>query len=641
MDQHTAPTDTIDLRDYLQVLARQWRLVAGITAAVVAVALVTSVLQTPVYESSTEVAIEPVRSGSDAALEDLLLRDEIVETERRVITSTNVTQRVIAELGLEVSSARLLEMVSVRAIPNTRVVTISATHTDPQFAAGVANSVATSYLDYRRDRALDEVTAARTNLDERSRELQEEIDAIDRELGPAADDNTSALSPDDQSLLAQRDALNQQLAQIATQLAVLDPGSSAIRGGGEILVPAEPANSPVSPKPLRTGVLALVLGLMLGVGAAFLRDHFDDAIRSEDDVKRATEGQPIVGRVTAWDDPAADQKLITLVDPFAANSEEFQALAANVRFALLSRAGRHAARPDDPEVPAGRSVAITSSGQGEGKTTVAGNLAVAAAGAGRRVILVGADLRKPTLAARFGLPDGAGLTDALVNAADLSDQEKLAAHLVDVGIPRLRVLPAGSIPPNPTELLASNQMAWLHESLAAMADLVVYDTPPILPVADTLELAHHADLVFVVVRTELCHRRDLTHAVERLHGVGAEVGGIVLNGLATSRTGYGYGGYYGYGRAGSDEYRPRTAEPRTTEARAAEPGAAEERAEAPRQGAGANFSAVRVTDGPRRPNGGPSAPPTGDAPEPVEPVAGDPGVVEEDDDLDTWLFKNR
>lgn len=628
VDQHTAP-DTIDLRDYLRVLARQWRIVAGITIVVVTVALVSSFLQTPVYESSSEVAIEPVRSGSDAALEDLLLRDEIVETERRVITSRNVTDRVIAELGLDMSSAELLDRVSVRAIPNTRVVTISATSTDPQWAAAVANSFATSYLDYRRDRALDEVTAARSNLSERARELQEEIDAIEAELGPSGAD-AATLSPDDQSLVAQRDALAQQVAQIAIQLAALDPGGGAIRGGGEILVPAEPTNSPVSPRPLRTGVLALVLGLMLGVGAAFLRDHFDDAIRGEDDVKRATEGQPIVGRITSWDDEAADQKLITLVDPFAANSEEFQALAANVRFALLSRAGRHATVRDRDERPAGRSIAVTSSGQAEGKTTVAGNLAVAAAAAGRRVILVGADLRKPTMARRFGLPDGAGLTDALVNAAELTDGEKLAAHLVDVGIPRLRLLPAGSIPPNPTELLASSQMAWLHDSLAGMADLVVYDTPPILPVADTLELAHHADLTFIVVRAELCHRRDLSHAVERLHGVGAEVGGIVLNGLSSGRGGYGYGGYYGYGRQGTDEYRPRTVD--------------EDRATG-EQEAGASFSAVRV----RQPSRGQSrsrpdsAPPPPGQPQPPDEAAGDAGTsgLEHDDDLDTWLFRNR
>ena len=615
--EQTAP-DTIDLRDYLRVLARRWRLVAGITAIVVAVALVASFLQTPLYESSAEVAIEPVRSGSDAALEDLLLRDEIVETERRVITSRSVADRVIADLELDRPATELLEIVDVRAIPNTRVVTISATSTDPQFAAAVANSFATSYLDYRRDRALDEVTAARSNLTERSQELQQEIDALEDELGPTGAD-AAALSPDDRSLVAQRDALSQQLAQIAIQLAALDPGGGAIRGGGEILVPAEPTSAPVSPKPLRTGVLALVLGLMLGVGAAFLRDHFDDAIRSEDDVKRATDNEPIVGRVTTWDDEAADQKLITLVDPFAANSEEFQALAANIRFALLSRAGRHAVQGRGDDAPAGRSIAITSSGKGEGKTTVAGNLAVAAAAAGRRVILVGADLRKPTMAGRFGLPDGAGLTDALVNAAELTDQEKLAAHLVDVGIPRLRVLPAGSIPPNPTELLASSQMAWLHESLASMADLVVYDTPPVLPVADTLELAHHADLTFIVVRAEVCHRRDLTHAVERLHGVGADVGGVVLNGLSAGRGAYGYGGYGRYGDAGTDEYRPRTID----EDRMAE-----------RQDAGASFSAVQVKHADQQPTGAPPA------------SRGDDGGGQQidafqDDDLDTWLFKNR
>ena len=603
----TAP-DTIDLRDYLRVLARQWRLIAALTTIVLAFAVTTAMLQTPVYESSVEVAIEPVRSGSDAALEDLLLRDEIVETERRVITSVNVTSRVIEDLGLDMTSPQLLRQVSVRAIPNTRVVTISATDTDPAWAAAVANSFATSYLDYRRDRALDEVTAARTNLNQRSQEIQQEIDAIERELGPTT--TTGGLSPDDEALAAQRDALAQQIAQIAIQLASLDPGAEAIRGGGEILVPAEPATAPVSPRPLRTGVLALVLGLMLGVGAAFLRDHFDDVIRTEDDVKRAAEGMPIVGRLTAWDDPAADQKLITLVDPFAANSEEFGALAANVRFALLSRSGRHSTG----DGRAGRSVSITSSGPGEGKTTVAGNLAVAAASAGRRVILIGADLRKPTMARRFGLPDGAGLTDALVNAADLTDPDKLAAHLVDVGIPRLRVLPAGSIPPNPTELLASAQMSWLHDSLCEMADLVVYDSPPVLPVADTLELAHQADLTFLVARAELCHRRELQHAIERLQGVGADVGGVIVNGVTGGRTGYGYGyGSYGYGRPGTDEYRPRTSD-----------GGPSPSSETFSARSGATATTPEPTaDEKTRTN---------------EPDADDASGI---DDLDNWLFKNR
>lgn len=622
MDQ-TAP-DTIDLRDYLRVLARQWRLIAGLTVVVVSVALAASLVQTPVYESTAEVAIEPVRSGSDAVLEDLLLRDEIVETERRIITSSAVAERVVADLGTNIEPRRVLEMVSVRAIPNTRVVTIAATSTDRDLAAAVANSFAASYLDYRRDRALDDITAARTNLDQRARELQAQIDDLDREIGPGT--STGSLSPDDQALVSQREALAQQLAQVTVQLASLDPGTEAVRGGGEVLVPAVAEDAPVSPKPLRTGVLALVLGLMLGVGAAFLRDHFDDMIRDEDDVVRASGGETVVGRVTAWDDPAADQKLITLVDPFASTSEEFHALAANVRFALLSRSGRHA-RPDG-SAPAGRSIAVTSAGQGEGKTSTAGNLAVAAAGSGRRVIVVDADLRKPTLARRFGLPDGVGLTDVLVNAADLADREKVADHLIDIGIPRLRVLPAGSIPPNPTELLASNQMAWLHDTLASMADLVIYDSPPVLPVADTLELAHHADLTFVVTRTEVCHRRELTHTLERLARVGAEVGGIVVNGLqlGRSRYGYGYGGYGRYGREAADEYRPRREADSWDPAAAAQAPSPESRGDVP-SGPGP----VRVT-GTRRPASDTEGQGTG-------PAGQDESGTS--DDFDTWLFPQR
>jgi Mrp family chromosome partitioning ATPase len=145
----------------------------------------------------------------------------------------------------------------------------------------------------------------------------------------------------------------------------------------------------------------------------------------------------------------------------------------------------------------------------------------------------------------------------LVDASQLSSPDRIASYLVDIGIPRLRVLPGGTVPPNPTELLASPQMTWLHACLIGMADLIIYDTPPVLPVADTLQLAGHVDTCIVVARTTKARRRELQAATERLDGIGANVAGFVINDVShgkRSSYGYGYGAKYGYRPT---EYRPR------------------------------------------------------------------------------------
>ena len=547
-------SEALDLGAYLVALRRHWLMVLLPLVLTLAATAAVTYTQTPIYASTAEVALEPIRDSDELDLRDLILGTNVINTEVRVLTSNTVTERVIEALELDASPRRIADKVDVDLISNTRVVRITATDDDPAFAAALANTYATQYFEYRRDRALDEIVAARETLTERAANLREDIADVERQIRAAGLEIDGTVSADQSPLLVQRDTLLEQLAQVENQLAAIGTSADDLRGGGEILVPAEPSSDPIVPQPLRNLALAAVLGLTLGIALALLRDYLDDVVRVEADIRRAANGATIVGRIGTWDDEDADRKLITLVDPYAAASEEFQAMAANVRFALISRAGRHAAGGGEY---AGRSIAVTSAAQTEGKTTIAGNLAVAAAGAGRRVILVDGDLRKPTLGKRFGLPKGVGLTDLLAEAQSAHGAQTINEYLLDVGVPRLRVLPSGSIPPNPTELLASARMAWLHGALEEMADLIVYDTPPLLPVADTLELSAHVDLTFVVVRAGSTHRRDLAHAIERLEGVGAELGGIMLNGLESTRGGYAYGGY-GYGYRPQGEYRPQT-----------------------------------------------------------------------------------
>ena len=528
--------DVISLQDYFTVLRRQKWLIAVVVVLTVGAAIAVSLTQTPIYEAQSELVVEPVRRAGDATLEQLLqLSYQAVETERLVVTSRPVATRAAASLGVS-DPSRLVGQVRVETVGDTSVVRITAQHPDPVTAASIADAFAESYLDYRRDVAVDQLLAAAANLEDRAADLRAQIDALDAEM---------AQDEEDGSLAVQRDAVVAQLAQVLGQASELGDSAEDVSGGGLILTPAEVPQDPVSPQPVRTGALALVLGLLLGVGLAFLRDHLDDVIRDEDDFRRATGGRPILGRIPSWWDPEGGDRLPTVVAPSSIVSESYRELSAGVRFLL--RAQDDHLEPAPPVAGGtaatgarvGRAVLVTSASAGDGKTSTAANLAVTAARVGLGTLLVDADLRRPTVGKRFGLGRTTGLSDLLLAGDQLED------HLVDVDVDRLHVLPAGRIPPNPNELLASAAMRELERDVLQRYDLVVYDSPAVLAVPDALELGRHVDVAIMVGRAGQTGRRHLNSALERLHQVGAEVAGTVLNGISSKDEGYYYSYYYG------------------------------------------------------------------------------------------------
>jgi succinoglycan biosynthesis transport protein ExoP len=527
--------DVISLQDYLTILRRRRWLVLGTIVAVVVTALAVSFAQTPIYEAETEVVVEPVRRTQDVTLEQLLAPvGDAVQTERLIVTSRPVAERVAEELGI--SDVRgLLEDVRVESVADTRVVRIVAAHTDPAEAVAIADAFAAAYLDYKQDEALEGLLAARANLDARAADLRAQIDELDE---------------DDDADQATRDALLAQLAQISAQVAELGGSAQTVTGGGSILTPAELPESPVSPRPLRTGALALVLGALLGVGLAFLRDHFDDVVRDENDFKRATGGRPVLGRIPSWSDPEGGDRLVTLVDPTALASEAYRELSSGVRFMLAAMDDQAVdvpqplthvegeATPTEQPRKRGRAIVLASAAAGDGKTSTAANLAVAAARAGLTTLLVDADMRRSTVGKRFGLGRVRGLSDLLAGNGDLAD------HVVPVGVDGLYVLPAGTTPPNPHELLASAAMRAFERRVRESVDLVIYDTPAVLAVPDALELGRHADLAILVGRAETSSRRQLGAAIERLQQVGTDISGTVLNDISGGSDAYYYAYYY-------------------------------------------------------------------------------------------------
>jgi capsular exopolysaccharide synthesis family protein len=302
-----------------------------------------------------------------------------------------------------------------------------------------------------------------------------------------------------------------------------------------IVKPADVPQFPSSPRMRINLALGLLLGLAIGVGAAILRETLDTSVKSAGDVQDLVGAKPL-GAI-AEDPDAGTRPLIVHHDPQAPRAEAFRQLRTNLQFVDV----------DQPP----RSVVLTSAVASEGKSTTCCNLAITVAQAGGRVILVEGDLRRPKVADYFGLEGAVGLTSVLTGACDLD------VALQPWGRNLLSILPSGPLPPNPSEILGSHVMQELLKRLEEMADLVIIDAPPLLPVTDAAVIARHTDGAVLVVRHGSTRREQVMRAVEALRGVDARLLGSVLNRIPTKGPdAYGYGYGYGHGYYQRTDDRP-------------------------------------------------------------------------------------
>ena len=310
------------------------------------------------------------------------------------------------------------------------------------------------------------------------------------------------------------------------------PGPDGTRLVSATMIDAAPVpTAPSAPRPAMNLALGGLLGVLLGVGQAILRSILDTRIRTAEDVTAVTD-HPVLASVahnnTADAGRAAESDGIQW-----ANAEAYRKLRTNVGFVGLGGERRS-------------SMVVTSSVAGEGKTETATNLARVLALAGERVLLIDADLRRPQVADRLRLDSELGLSDVLTGRGTLQDL------IIDVAPGYFYVLPAGTVPPNPSELLGSEAMAHLLATVERQFDYVLFDAPPMLPVTDAVILAAQTGGAMVVSRSGLLRRQQLESSLGMLESAEATVLGIVLTDVPVSKADA-YAGYYSSHAQGSSE----------------------------------------------------------------------------------------
>ena len=335
--------------------------------------------------------------------------------------------------------------------------------------------------------------------------------------------NITARASDGQEAADVANEVGPQLGKVAGEFSTL------LKSSGQEVVsrPIQPATAPsrpVSPDPVRNIGLGLLAGLVLGLGLAFMRHALDTKVRGEEDIRAHSDAPMLAG--LPLESRGSKRGLISVEeDPHGRHAEAVRRLRTNLMFVDVTT-GRH-------------SFVITSAVPGEGKTTTAVNLALAMADSGRRTLLVDADLRNPSVAKTLGMEGSVGLTTLLLGDADLDDV------IQTWGSAGMDVLPAGPIPPNPSELLGSAPMEALLTRLMQEYDFVLIDSPPVVPVIDAVVIERLTGGLLMVVGVDRTKKKDLAAALKQLETVGAHVSGFARNFVVSKSSDYRYG-YHSY-----------------------------------------------------------------------------------------------
>jgi polysaccharide biosynthesis transport protein len=517
----------MELRDYIHVFsARRWVIIqAALIVTLTAVAV--SYVQPRTYQGQAQVIISEGSAASALlgnSLSPLSSQPErSLQTQIELMRSRPTAEATIKKLGLNTTPQDLLKHVTVTEAGQTNIVNVTATDASPEMAVKIANTMAEEYVVAARDAQRASITAAADEVERRLEDAQTQIIAIGHRI--ASSKNESA------DLTAELQIATGTYSTLAEKLESLRISEQLETGPGRITSPAVSDPRPVSPKPLRNGVLGLIIGIVFGISMAFLYEYLDNTIKSTEEAEKLF-GAPVLGTIPADKLEKGQKRRLALVEsPGSSTAESYRVLRNSLDFVNFQK-----------DI---HTLLITSAAPGEGKSTVAANLSAALAQAGKKVVLVSVDFRRPTTDQFFNVNNMIGLSDVLLGT------HSLKSALQRPGEEQLLVLTAGKMPPNPSELLSSHKMQEVLHALGEWGEWIIIDSPPLLAVADPASVARWSDGVLMVSQAGVSTREAGAKAMQLLEKVGARTVGVVIWGLDESRAGtagYGYyaGGYYYY-----------------------------------------------------------------------------------------------
>jgi len=562
------------LEHYWTVLLKQWKLILGCFLLVGLGTLIVSKLTTPLYQATALVQVTASSSSnSQTDYTNLLASDQLVQTEAELADSGPVLNEVASHYP-GMTAGTVAKEASSSPTLNTQLFQVVVLDPDPRQAAALANDIAQTLIRQETKFAQQQNAQNAQQIQQDSSVTSQQISTISGKI--AALQSQGGHQAEVVVLESQLNSLQQHYSQWQTLLAQLELNQAENDNFLRIVQLAQPSSAPVRPDvPLNTGI-GFMAGLFLGILAAILVEQLDTRVRTPEALTELL-GWSVIG--TIWRDRVARAgNRSELINPQGhdSNVESYRILRTNVGFSGI----------DTPL----RLLMVTSAMPGDGKSTVAANLAIFMAKAGKNTLLVDADLRRPVQHQIFNLPaDKKGLSNAVLALSMpgmVSGQGQAAPSSGDgtarvgaqfiapvgsqsttgipnsgggvtgfpleefahtVGIPNLRVMPSGPLPPNPSELLDSKSMQRFYSLVASCgADVVIFDAPPIRGLSDASIIASKVDGTMLVVDSTRATRGQLKQVKTLLSQAGASVIGCVINKQRHSRNDSSYSYYYYY-----------------------------------------------------------------------------------------------
>jgi non-specific protein-tyrosine kinase len=508
--------DFTEVRQVIATIFRRWWLLSLVTVVAAGTGYFISQLQTPVYEATTTIMVSQLIQATELTREDILASEVLAQTYADMTKRQPVLQGTADALNLDIRWSALKKRVSVKPVVGTQLLQIKVEAGSREEAQAIANEITQQLILLSPTSSQNQDKEENHQLvRQRLERLQAKIEGGQQRLVTLETAMTEPLSAEQvQELQSEINTLESLISEWENNYTQLLIFVESIKSPNQLAViePAQAGSSPARPQIRLNTLIAGLFGLLLALALIFLLEFLDESLKSQEDLNEHL-GLTTLGSIGRIKGRRYIDKLIISQRPVSQIAETYRMIRTNIQFISAGQSIK--------------SILITSSMVGEGKSTTATNLGVVMAKAGLRTIIVDADLRQPVLHKIFQVPNKKGLTELL-----RSSKPEIKDHVVNTDVKNLQIITSGMLPSDPSELLGSPKMKQLLASINELADIVIYDSAPVLSVTDATVLASRMDAVILVIKAGKIKRSIAKQAILMLQYVDANLLGGVLNQVA-------------------------------------------------------------------------------------------------------------